>query len=147
MTHTGCSHLNFIYLRSEFFCLNITYLHFFYYFRALTGRGQLTTLWKTGTRLSYAVNTSRPRQNGCHFPDDISKGIFLNENALISIKISLKFIPKDPINNIQAFVQIMAWRRLGDKPLSEPVMVRLLKHICVTRPQWVNVMKHIISMA
>ena len=33
----------------------------------------------------------------------------------------------------------MAWRRPGDKPLSEPVMVSLLTHICVTRPQWVNV--------
>ena len=29
----------------------------------------------------------------------------------------------------------MAWRRPGDKPLSEPMMVSLLKHICVTRPQ------------
>ena len=32
----------------------------------------------------------------------------------------------------------MAWRRPGDKPLSEPMMVRLPTHICVTRPQWVN---------
>ena len=78
------------------------------------------------------------RQNGRHFADDIFKCIFLNENVLISIKISLKFIPKGPINNIPALVQIMAWRRPGDKPLSEPMMVNLLTHICVTRPQWVN---------
>ena len=32
----------------------------------------------------------------------------------------------------------MAWRRPGDKPLSEPMMVSLLTHICVTRPQWVK---------
>ena len=32
----------------------------------------------------------------------------------------------------------MAWRRPGDKPLSEPMMVRLPTHICVTRPQWFN---------
>ena len=32
----------------------------------------------------------------------------------------------------------MAWRRLGDKPLSEPVMVSLLTHICITQPQWVK---------
>ena len=56
----------------------------------------------------------------------------------ISIKISLKFVPKGPINNIPALVQMMAWRRSGDKPLSEPMMVGLLTHICVTRPQWVN---------
>ena len=54
------------------------------------------------------------------------------------IQISLKFVPKGLINNIPAFVQIMAWRRPGDKPLSEPMMVSLLTHICVTRPQWVN---------
>ena len=54
------------------------------------------------------------------------------------IKISLQFVPKGPINNIPALVQIMAWCRPGDKPLYEPMMVRLPMHICVTRPQWVN---------
>ena len=52
--------------------------------------------------------------------------------------MSLKFVPKGPINNIPALVQIMTWRRPGDKPLSEPMMVGLLTHICVTRPQWVK---------
>ena len=55
---------------------------------------------------------------------------------LILIKISLKFVPKGQINNIQALVKIMAWRRPGDKPSSEPRMESLLTHICVTRPQW-----------
>ena len=32
----------------------------------------------------------------------------------------------------------MAWRRPGDKPLSEPMVIRLLTHLCVTRPQWVK---------
>ena len=41
-----------------------------------------------------------------------------------------------PINNIPALVQIMACRRPGDKPLSGLMMVSLLTHICVTRPQW-----------
>ena len=82
-----------------------------------------------------ALNTLRPRQNGRHFADDAFKRIFLNENARISIKVSLKFVPKVPIHNIPALVQIMAWRRPGDKPLSEPMMVSLLTHICVTRPQ------------
>ena len=84
------------------------------------------------------VNTLRPLQNGRHFPDDIFKCVFLNENVWTSIKISLKFIPKGSIDNIPALVQIMAWRRPGDKPSSEPMMVRLPTHICVTRPQWVN---------
>ena len=85
-----------------------------------------------------SLNTLRPRPNGRHFPDDIFKCIFLNENVWILINISLKFVPKGLINNIPALVQIMAWRRPGDKPLSEPMLVRLLTHICVTRPQWVN---------
>ena len=38
----------------------------------------------------------------------------------------------------RVLVQIMAWRRPGDKPLSEPMMVWLLTHICVIRPQSVK---------
>ena len=83
-------------------------------------------------------NTLKPRQNGRHFPDDIFKRIFLNQNFRIPIDISLKFVPNGPINNIPALVQIMAWRRPGDKPLFETVLVNLLTHICVTRPQWIN---------
>ena len=49
------------------------------------------------------------------------------------------FVPYDgSINNIPTLVQIMAWRRPGDKPLSEPMMVTLSTHICITRPQWVK---------
>ena len=84
------------------------------------------------------INTLRPRQNGRRFPDDIFKYILLNESVWISLKISLKFIPKLRIKNIPALVQIMAWRRPGDKPLSEPMMGNSLTHICVTRPQWVK---------
>ena len=80
------------------------------------------------------IHTLRPWQNGRHFPDDIFKYIFLNDNVWILIKISLK----GPFNNIPVLVQLMAWRRQGDKPLSEPMMARLPTHICVTRPQWVK---------
>ena len=93
------------------------------------------------SQILWSVNTLGPRQNGSHFADDICKGIFLNENVWIPIKISLKFVSQGPINNIPALVQIMAWRRPGDKPLSGPMMVRLPTHICVTRPQWVNVIR------
>ena len=71
-------------------------------------------------------------------PDNVFKGIFLNGNVRISIKISLKFVPKGLIYNISALVQVMAWCSAGYRPLSEPMTVRLPKHICVTRPQWVN---------
>ena len=93
-------------------------------------------------KVTFPVNTLWPRQNGSHFTDDIFKCIFLNENGWISNKISLKFVPKGPINNIPALVQIMAWRRPGNKPLSELMLVSLLTHICVTRPQWVNKTLH-----
>ena len=76
------------------------------------------------------VNTLRPRQNGRRFADDTFKRIFLNENVRIPIKISLKFVPKGPINNIPALVPIMAWRRSGNKPLSEPMMFSLLVSPC-----------------
>ena len=84
------------------------------------------------------LNTLRPRQNCHHFADDIFKCIFLNENVWISLKISLKFVPIVQINNIPALDLITAWRRPGDKPLSEPMIGCLLTQICVTRLQWVN---------
>ena len=85
-----------------------------------------------------AFNTLRPKQNGRHFPHNIFKCIFLNDDVWISKTILLKFVPKGPINNIPALVQIMAWRLPGDKPLSEPMMVSSLMHICIAQPQWVN---------
>ena len=54
--------------------------------------------------------------------DNILKCIFLNENVSILIQISVKFVPKGPIDNKSALVQVMACRRTGDKPLSEPMI-------------------------
>ena len=104
----------------------------------LSNQSLLATNW-----VCHRINTLRPRQNGRHFADDIFKYIFLNENVWIPIKISLRFVPEGWINNIPALVQIMVWRGPGDKPLSEPMMVSLATHICVTRPQWLN--KHIAN--
>ena len=75
-------------------------------------------------------NTLRPRKNGRHFPDGIFKCIFLNE--IYEFRLGFHW-------SIPELVQIMAWRRPGDKPLYEPMLVYLLTHICVTRPQWVHV--------
>ena len=72
--------------------------------------------------------------------DDNSRCIFLNKNDRIPIRISLKFVPVSPINHIPALVQIMACRLAGTKPLSEPMMVSLMTHIWVTRPQWVKLL-------
>ena len=88
-----------------------------------------------------AFNTLRPRQYGRHFTDDVFNYIFLNENVWIPIENALTFVPKVSINNNPALFQIMAWRRPGDEPLSEPMVVRLPTQICVNRPQWVNTAK------
>ena len=92
----------------------------------------------TGSLAESLFNSLRPRLNSRAFADDIFKCIFLNESEWILPSISLKYVLKVRINNIPALVQIMAWRRPGDKPLSETMMFSLLAHICVTRPQWVN---------
>ena len=34
----------------------------------------------------------------------------------------MKFVPKVPIDNNPALIQIMAWRRIGNKPLCEPML-------------------------
>ena len=51
--------------------------------------------------------------------DDNLKYIFFNENDRIPTQISLRFIAKCAIDNNTALVQVMAWRRTGDKPLPE----------------------------
>ena len=52
-----------------------------------------------------------------------------DENVWILIKISLKFVHKGPIDYIPVLVQIMVWRRSGDKPLSELMLIILPTHI------------------
>ena len=56
--------------------------------------------------------------------DDIFNCIFLNENDRIQIQISLKYVPRSPIHNKPALVQVMAWHQIGDKPLSEPMLTQ-----------------------
>ena len=97
-----------------------------------------TDVWNGNFVQNLDLNTLRLRQNGHHFTDDIFKCIFLNENLWISLKISLKFIPKVQINNILTLVQIMAWCHPGNKPLPEPMMVSLPMHTCITQPRWIK---------
>ena len=56
-------------------------------------RWQYDSGWKY-----HSINTLRPRQNSNNFAEDIFKCIFCNENVWILIKISLKFVPKGPID-------------------------------------------------
>ena len=62
---------------------------------------------------------------------------FLISKYCIFIPISLKFVPKELIDNKSALVQVMAWRRTGDKAVSESIVAYFTDaYICVTRPQW-----------
>ena len=76
----------------------------------------------TPSIVSIRINLSPPGQDGRHFADDLFKRTFLNEKFCILIKITLKFVPTGPIDNDLALVLILAWRRIGDKPLFEPML-------------------------
>ena len=64
------------------------------------------------------LNQSPPGQNGHHFPNDIFKDISWMKF------LYLESILKIPINNILTLLQIMAWRRSDDKPVSEPMLTQ-----------------------
>ena len=65
--------------------------------------------------------------------DDIFNCIFLNKNDRTPIHISLKYVPGYPIDNKPALVQVMAWRRTGDKPLPGS---RMAQFIDAYRGRW-----------
>ena len=71
---------------------------------------------------AFRINLSSPGQNDRHFAGDIFKYIFANEMFCIFIRISLKFVPKGPIDNNLTLFFLMAWRRIGDKSLSESML-------------------------
>ena len=50
------------------------------------------------------------------------KFIFLNKNYNILTQISIKYVPKGPINKEQSLVKIMALCQTGDKLLSDPII-------------------------
>ena len=56
--------------------------------------------------------------------DDNFKYIFVDGNERMPIRISLKFVPMGPIDNKLALVKVMAWRRTGDKELSELMLIQ-----------------------
>ena len=61
----------------------------------------------------------------------------MNEKFCFSIRFSLKFVPKGPFDNKLAMVQVMAWRRTGDKPLPEPMLTHFPDAYIGTRGRWV----------
>ena len=70
--------------------------------------------------------------------DDNLKCNFLDENNRIPIRISLKFVPMSPIDNKPALVQVIAWCRIGDKPLPELMLIQFTDAYMRHRGRWVN---------
>ena len=88
--------------------------------------------------LPEVVNSSPAEQKGHHFADDNFKRIFVNEMFFISMWISMKLVSKGPIHDIPALVQIMAWRRPGDKPLSEPMLAQFTNAYMRHKGGWIS---------
>ena len=73
----------------------------------------------SGMECCFCLYPSLPGQNGRHFADEIFKCIFMNEKLRVLIQISIKFVPKGPVDNDLVLMQVIAWCRTGDKPLPE----------------------------
>ena len=99
--------------------LNLTDQQFIAYYGAPFIRG--FTVCLTQSRADDHVNPPPP---GRHFADDIFRYIFVNEKFYILMELSLKFVHKGPIDNNPALIQMMAWCRMGDKPLFVPMLAR-----------------------
>ena len=70
------------------------------------------------------VKSSLSGENMCPFADESFKCVFMNEKFYILMQFSLMFVPKVPIDNKSALVEIMAWQQTGDKPLPEPMLTQ-----------------------
>ena len=58
--------------------------------------------------------------------DDIFKCIFMNDKVCILIRISLRFVPKGPIDIKSVLVQVIVWCQIDDKPLTEPMLTQII---------------------
>ena len=62
-----------------------------------------------------------PWQNGHHSG---RRHVQIHFREWNPIQMSPKFVPRSPIDNKPALVQVMAWRRTGDKPLHESMLAQ-----------------------
>ena len=90
--------------RAQLFCIEI-HINIMWTVSRYVSYRELSVLWHV------PINSSPPGQNGRYFVDNILRCIFVNEKFCILIKISLKFVPKCPIDNNPALVEVMAWRQ------------------------------------
>ena len=94
-------------------------------------------------RSLHNFNTLRPSQISAISQTTFSNAFPWMKMYEFRLRFYWRVFPKVRINNIPALVQLMVWHRLGEKPLSEPMMVSLLTHICAIRPQWNNTLRFV----
>ena len=93
-----------------------TLLAFIHYFLL---RNCWTCGFNTSRSIAYQFQHIETTWPGIYFIYDIFILIFL---YYFFIQISLKFVPRGPVDNKSALVEIMAWCQISAKPLSRPVM-------------------------
>ena len=89
-------------------------------------------------QLKWAMLTHIPLDKRPPFRRQHFQMHFFNERFCIMIRISLTFFFKGPIDNKAALVQVMAWRRTGDKHYLNQSWPNSLTHICGTRGRSVD---------
>ena len=122
----------------KIYCLDNIYTVFPDAYASRSFVNKTVFVWRHRNLIGLEVNTLKPSQMAAILQKTYSNA---SPYVWILIEISIKFVPKDPIHNNPALVEIMVKRRSGGNPLSEPMMVASPTHICVTRPQWVKVTK------
>ena len=103
----------------QWFCNSCSFDNINVAFTIRTKHGMVTGITKKIRTRGIAFFTQKSSP-----PDGIFRRNFVNEKSCILIKISLNFVPKGPIDNDLALVQIMVWCWIGDNPLSEPMLTR-----------------------
>ena len=82
---------------------------------------------------STKVDTLRPRQNGCHFADGISKWIFMNENMYLDI---YNLFLRVQLTIKQHWIRKGLCTKQATSHCLNQWWLSLLTHIWVTMPQW-----------
>ena len=81
---------------------------------------------------------SRPELNAWHIADNIWY-TFLNKNHHVFIKIALKFVPTNLINNKSPLIQVLAWCLCGTKPIPGPMMTKFTDMFIHASPCFISV--------
>ena len=80
--------------------------------------------WPSLKEICDQRNPLRPSNTDHHFADSICIFLFFDKVCCILIQISLQFVPNIQIDNKLTLVQVIAWFRLGDKPLPAPILIK-----------------------